>query len=141
MVQAFDDAVRALEVGGLSQVVETPFGFHVIRRDPLLEVHAAHLVVSFKGAERAPSGVGRTREEARARAEEAAARIAAGDPWETVVRTYTDGPGRDDGGDLGWFARGQLAEPLDAATFALDPGSATAVIETPRGFHILRRLE
>jgi parvulin-like peptidyl-prolyl isomerase len=141
MVQAFDDAVRALEVGAISAVVETPFGFHVIRRDPLLEVRAAHLVVSFKGADRAPAGVGRSRDEARARAEDAAARLAAGEPWEAVVRTYTDGPGKEDGGDLGWFARGQLAEPLDAATFALDPGATTSVIETPRGFHILRRVE
>jgi NIMA-interacting peptidyl-prolyl cis-trans isomerase 1 len=140
-VDAFDGAVRALAVDGLSDVVETPFGYHVIRRDPLLEIRAAHLVVSYKGAERAPSGVARAPEEARARADEAAARLTAGEPWDAVVRSYTDGPGKDDAGDLGWFARGQLAEPLDAAAFDLDPGAVTSVLETPRGFHLVKRLE
>lgn len=141
MVAPFEEAVRALKVGEVSRVIETPFGFHVIERLPLREVRCAHLIVSWKGAERAPPGVTRSRAEAKARAEEAVAKAAAGEPWDNLVATYSDGPMKDEGGDLGWFGPGQLAAPLDAAAFDLDIGQVSAVVETARGYHVLKRLE
>jgi parvulin-like peptidyl-prolyl isomerase len=141
MVRSFEDALRTLKVGAISEVVESPFGYHVIRRDALTEVHGAHLMVSWSGAERAPEGVTRTKEEARARAEAALAAVNAGREWGRVVAEFSDGPLKDDDGDLGWLARGQLARPLDQAMFDLDIAATSALIETPRGFHILRRLE
>jgi len=46
------------------------------------------------------------------------------------------------GGDLGWFPRGYLSEPsLEDATFALQPGQYSSVIETNLGFHILYMIE
>lgn len=141
MVEPFEKAVEALAPGQLSDLVETPFGYHVIRRDALLEVHAKHLLVSWAGAERAPAGVSRTKEAAKARVDEVAAKLAAGEAWNDLVRKYSDGPLKEDGGDLGWFAKGQLAEPLDSVAFDLDIGAASAVIETPRGFHLIQRVE
>jgi parvulin-like peptidyl-prolyl isomerase len=141
MVEPFEKATQALPVGGVSEVVDTPFGFHVIRRDALTEVHAKHLLVTWTDAERAPAGVTRSKAEAKARIEEAAAAVAAGTPWAEVVRKYSDGPLKEDGGDLGWFGPGQLAPMLDTAAFDLDIGATSAVVESPRGFHILQRAE
>lgn len=141
MVAPFEEAVRALKVGEISRVIETPFGFHVIERLPLREVHCAHLIVSWKGAERAPAGVNRSQAEAKARAEEARARALAGEPWADLVAEYSDGPMKAEGGDLGWFGPGQLAAPLDAAAFDLDIGQVSAIVETARGYHLLKRLE
>lgn len=140
-VPEFEDAINKLQVNGISAVVETPFGYHVIRRDPVLEVHGAHMLVSWKGAERAPDSVKRSRDEAKTRAEEALAAIKAGKEWNDVVRQYSDGPAADAGGDLGWFTHGQLFEPLDSTAFNLDIGATSEILESPRGFHILRRLE
>jgi peptidyl-prolyl cis-trans isomerase D len=43
-VQAFEDAAWQLPPGGVSPVVKSPFGYHIIRRPPLTEVRD-----SFKG--------------------------------------------------------------------------------------------
>lgn len=140
MVQAFEDAAFALpEDGGISDVVETEFGFHVIQRYPLEEVRIAHILVQYEGAER--STAERSREEALARAQEARTRLLAGDPVADVVREYSDGPMKYRGGDLGWFQRGQLLPQLDEAAFDLEPGEVSEVVESPIGFHVIVRLE
>jgi peptidyl-prolyl cis-trans isomerase SurA len=141
MVAPFEAALDALAPGEVSELVETQFGYHVILREPLKEIRAKHLLVSWSGAERAPPGVSRKKDDARARVDEAVGRLAAGEAWDEVVRAYSDGPMKDDGGDLGWFAKGQLAEPLDAAAFDLDVGATSVAIETPRGFHLIHRVE
>ena len=141
MVKSFDDAVASVETGQVPPVVETPFGFHVIRRDPVNEVHCAQLMLGFAGAARPLPGATRTKEEARTRIEAAQAELAAGKPWDAVVNAYHDGPLREDGGDLGWFARRQLRPALDGPAFDLDIGASTEIIESPSAFHILHRLE
>lgn len=144
MVAPFEDAVRALKPGETSGIVETPFGFHVIQRENLREIHVAHLMVSWLGAPNAPAGVTRTHEEARARAAECHDKAVSGatdEAWAAAVKACSDAPLKDDAGDLGWMAPGQMADALDAAAFALDPGAVSAVIETPVGFHVLRRVE
>lgn len=142
MVKPFEAALRLLKPGEISPVVETEFGFHLIQRQPLVEIHAAHLMVSWAGADKAPAGVTRTKEEAKARAEAARAEaLAGGKDWDALVLTYSDGPLKEDGGDLGWFGRRQLAPQLDDAAFQLDIGALSEVVETPRGYHLLKRLE
>lgn len=141
MVAPFEEAVKVLSAGDISGVVETPFGFHVIQREALREIHVAHLLVTWRGAPNAPAGVTRTRDEARARAAEALGLAVGDNGWATTVKRYSDAPLKDDAGDLGWMAPGQMSDVLDAAAFNLDPGAASDVIETPIGFHILRRLE
>ena len=45
------------------------------------------------------------------------AKLAAGTPWADVVRTYSEGPAKDDAGDLGWFGRGMMVKPFEDAAF------------------------
>jgi NIMA-interacting peptidyl-prolyl cis-trans isomerase 1 len=142
MVPPFEQAVRALAVGDVHPTtVESPFGFHVIRREPLRELRASVLVVGWDGAVRAPSGLGRTREAARARAGEARAALDAGAPWADVVATYSDGATRDDAGDLGWIVRGTLARGLDEAAFDLALDAYSPVLEVPQGCAIVKRTD
>lgn len=141
MVAPFEAAAKELKVGEISALVETPFGYHVIRRDALVEIRGGHLYISWVGATGAPSNVTRTREQADARMALAVAALQAGTDWREVVLKYSDGPLKEDGGDLGWFGRNQLAAQLDAAVFALGVGEVSPAIETPSGLHMLKRME
>lgn len=141
MVAVFDEALLQLAVGAISPVVESPFGFHVIKREAMNQVHCAQLIVAYVGSARPMAGVTRTKDEAAARIAAAKAELDAGTTWDAVVRKYSDGPAKDDLGDLGWFSRRQLMPALDDAAFALDIGQYSPVVESPVGFHLVHRIE
>jgi peptidyl-prolyl cis-trans isomerase C len=63
-------------------------------------------------------------------------RIQAGEAFEVVADEASDCPGN--GGDLGWFPRGQMVPEFDAVVFALQPGEISPVFRTAFGFHIAK---
>lgn len=138
MVAAFEQAAYALPIGGLSGLVESPFGYHIIRREAVDQIPLSEIIVSWQGAVNAGE-LTRDKEEARTRVQEAATRLAAGEPFDGVARALSDGAAAPWGGELGLFQRGELPPRLDAAAFALGPGQRTAILETAAGFHILQR--
>jgi peptidyl-prolyl cis-trans isomerase C len=45
-------------------------------------------------------------------------------------------------GDIGWFARGYLAEkPVEDAAFVLEPGKVSDIVQDKVGFHIIKLIE
>jgi parvulin-like peptidyl-prolyl isomerase len=52
---------------------------------------------------------------------------------------YSDCPG--DGGDLGFFARGEMVDEFETAVCALQPGETSGVFRSPFGFHIAKLIE
>jgi peptidyl-prolyl cis-trans isomerase SurA len=139
MAPAFEQATFALPVGGTSEVVQTPFGFHIIRREPLDEVHVAQILVQWQGATGA--SVERTQQAARLRIEEAWSLLQGGAAFSEVARTHSDGAAGLRGGDLGWSTRGQFLPTWEEKAFALAPGETCPPFETSVGYHILERLE
>lgn len=141
MVAPFSNAVLALEIGEVSDPVETQFGYHIILRKEIKQASAKHILVSYKGAMRAGANIARSKEEALTRCEEVLAKIEAGEKFEDLAREYSDGPSARKGGDLGEFHSGQMAPPFEEATFACEVGKTTGIVETDFGYHIILRYQ
>ena len=77
-----------------------------------------------------------------AQAEYVLARLEANVSFDALAAALSqDVTTRDAGGDLSWFARGELLEErLAEAAFALEDGEIAGPVATRLGFHILQRL-
>jgi hypothetical protein len=103
---------------------------------------AQHILVGYKGAQRVPRTVMRSRVDAKARAAEALAKLGAGAEFEDIVKEYSDDPGSVDRlGLLGKFRRADLDPAFSKAAFALQVEQISDVVETPFGFHIIKRTQ
>lgn len=47
----------------------------------------------------------------------------------------------DNGGDLGWFPRGQMVPEFENVVFEMEPDEISNVFQTPFGFHIVKLLD
>jgi hypothetical protein len=110
--------------------------------EPVREIAgAAQILVAYKGAELAPPTVTRTKEAAKKLAAEALAKITKSKmPFEEAAKKYSDdAASREVGGAIGNFERNAMPAAFSTATFALKVGDVSDVVETPRGFHLIKR--
>ena len=106
------------------------------------EVQASHILISYKGADRADANISRSKEEAKAEAERIRGLILnKGEDFAKLASEYSDGPSKSKGGDLGKFKFEVMAKAFSEAAFALDVGSVSEVVETGFGFHVIKRTE
>lgn len=141
-------AALALPVGGISEPIDQGDGFAVIERmkDPPLgpeRIAARHILIGYAGSPKEIEGVTRSQADARALAEQVEREVRAPDAdWNAIAAKYTDEPaGKQTGGDLGHFGHGQMVPAFERAAFALKVGEISAVVQSPFGFHIIRRYE
>jgi len=83
---------------------------------------------------------GRTKEMARARAAEVRARALAGEDFLALARETTDDLGfKRDGGRLGAVSAMEIDHRIAAAAFKLKDGEISPPVETPHGYHLVKR--
>jgi hypothetical protein len=141
MVPEFSRAVLAMEPGQVSEPVESPFGYHIIKRQVVDEVHARHILVMHAESKRKPPEITRTKDEARKLIEDIEKKLKGGADFAELAKEFSDCPsGKRGGGDLGSFGRGRMAGPFEEAAWALGPNDVSGIVETDFGFHIIQRL-
>jgi hypothetical protein len=103
-------------------------------------ISASHILISYQGALRANPKVTRSKEEAKKVAEEVAKKAKSGADFKELVKQYSDEPRAGErGGDLGTFTRNRMVKPFSDAAFALEVNQISGVVETPFGFHVIKR--
>ncbi len=132
--RALYDAPRGRVMGP----VRTAAGYHLFVREgsrPAAgEVEVAHILIR-KGGE--ASGT-----KAREKAEAARSALAAGESFEEVAAAYSeDDKTSQQGGYIGFFGINRYNKDFERAAFALtEDGQVSELVESPVGFHLLRRI-
>jgi peptidyl-prolyl cis-trans isomerase SurA len=64
------------------------------------------------------------------------ARLSAGEDFAKLARELSKGPNAQEGGDLGWIARGRIDPMLERAIFALKAGQVSEPVRAGPGIHL-----
>lgn len=101
------------------------------------QVRASHILLMFEGS--ASSSATRSKEEAATQIADLRTQIADGAAFADIARDNSDCPSGAQGGDLGMFGRGQMVPEFETATYAMEVGDLSDVIETDFGYHVIQR--
>ncbi len=105
-------------------------------------IKVSHILVAYRGTDKAGSSIFRTKEDAQKLAKELLAKIKGGAKFEDIAKESSDEPGAKD-------TAGALSAPValggayvegftNAALMLSKKGELSPVVETPLGFHIIR---
>jgi peptidyl-prolyl cis-trans isomerase C len=98
------------------------------------EVRARHIL--FRVADPNDQNAGK---EAEAKAKATLARVKKGEDFATLAKDLTDDPpGKQDGGDLGYFTKDQMVPEFSEIAFKLDKGQVSDPVKTAFGWHLVK---
>lgn len=67
--------------------------------------------------------------------------IKKGEDFRELAEQHSLSPDKEDGGDLGFFMRGEMPESFEEAVFSLSEDEVSNVVKSPFGFHIFKLVE
>ena len=97
-------------------------------------VHASHILI--RTTEQADAAA---KAKAKTQADDLLAQLKKGADFADLAKKHSQDPGSaPNGGDLGFFGKGQMVPAFEQAAFGLKPGQTSGVVETPFGYHVIR---
>lgn len=138
----FAEATQSLPVGGVSEVLRSGAGFHVLKvlqkqQDPLITItqqRARHILLR--------PGPRLTESAARERLAEYKRRIEAGQAdFAALARDNSQDGSAANGGDLGWASPGMFVPEFEAVLAGLVPGQIAPPFTSRFGVHLVQLLQ
>ncbi len=140
MVYPFESAAYNTEVGKVSDIIRTRFGYHVLKvydkRESRGEISVSHIMVKFP-----KEASDEDKQKAKTKISEIYDKQKSGQSFEELARQFSDDKQTSDrGGQLQPFKGGKLPKAFEDAAFALkEDGAISQPVETPYGWHIIKR--
>ena len=118
----------------LKEIVEKAVYSSLKVTDEEIETYYRDNFDDFKGTEEVRARQILVASEEKAR--QVLALLRQGEPFDETARKYSLSPDGKQGGDRGFFPRGQMPEEFDVVVFSLTPGRLSDIVPSPYGFHI-----
>ena len=96
------------------------------------QVRASHILIALNEQDSAEK-----RGSALEKITEVQAKLKSGEDFASLAEEYSEGPSSTQGGDLGFFQRGQMVKAFEDAAFALKEGELSDIVETSFGYHLI----
>ncbi|PSH00278.1 MAG: hypothetical protein BRC28_00140 [Nanohaloarchaea archaeon SW_4_43_9] len=58
-----------------------------------------------------------------------------------LAKEKSEGPSGDNGGDLGFFSRGDMVKPFEKKVFEMDIGEVSDPVKTEFGWHLIKKTD
>lgn len=132
-VKAIEDATYKTPIGQVSEIVRSPFGFHILlveEEEEYQEVNVRHIMIRM--------------EHQNEMLIDSLYHVLLQTPekFENLAKLYSwDSGSNKRGGSLGWIARGTLVQEFEDQAFSLPIGTISRPFTTPFGWHIVQVLE
>jgi len=138
MVYSFETAVYTTEVGKISDIVKTKYGYHLVKvndkRPAVGEVKVSHIMFKFQKGVNAE-----TISKIKLKADEVYNKLSFGEDFAVLADRYSeDRSTAIKGGALPWFGLNKMAKEFEDASFSLESvGDFTQPFKTEYGWHIV----
>lgn len=116
-----DEEAKAFYAENKAQIGEEP------------QVKASHILIGVDAAA-TPEEKAKAKEKAEAILKE----LKEGKDFAAAALADSSCPSKDQGGDLGFFGKGQMVPEFEQAAFSMKPGEMSDVVETQFGYHIIK---
>ena len=97
------------------------------------QVKASHILIKADA-----SASEEDKAKARKKIEDVQAKLKKGEKFDDLAKQYSEGPSNTKGGDLGYFARGQMVKPFEDVAFSMKKGDVSDIVVTQFGYHLIQ---